>query len=324
MARGSATKYCVLGAKNARNAILFLHGWKMSGANMRSSVKGALGGGLPDTIFYFLTSSATRNDDGEEPEWFAYRSDDKLNFVASDLLRTRQRLIRMVERLRTRHRRRGGTVSISGYSQGACMAIDVALSMELPMKVLLFSGFVMLPRFVSADGWHGYKPSSAPSRARLKLSILHGRQDTEIGWGLARRSYDALRESQPDRIDLERVIVTENDHWVTTQTRGGSNARAAIGSDAPASQPAAVLTCGLCERSPCGTRKRLQLLASFVPLSVSRPSVRRRSTTTTTSGHRVCAAGGSWTSACKQLPWRLAMMRNRGGITTSVEYRGRR
>lgn len=245
MASGSATKYCVLGAKNARNAILFLHGWKMNGANMRSSVKGALGGSLPDTIFYFLTSPATRNDDGEEPEWFAYRSEDKLNFVASDLLRTRQRLVRMVERLRTRHRRRGGTVSLGGYSQGACMAIDVALAMDTPMKVLLFSGFAMLPRFVSADGWHGYQPSSAPSRARLKLFILHGRHDTEISWGLAHRSYDALRESQPDRIELERATVTEDDHWVT-ETRGRierSRSNSATSPVAPPTHPLEPRSC---------------------------------------------------------------------------------
>ena len=58
----------------------------------------ALGGsGLPDTCVYCLTA-AQEGDDG--PEWFAYRTDDRLSFVAEDVLRSRQRLHQMVVRLR--------------------------------------------------------------------------------------------------------------------------------------------------------------------------------------------------------------------------------
>merc|ERR1711971_92553 len=155
----------------------------------------------------------TKDDDGETHEWFAYTSDDRLNFDANDLARSRQRLAQLVTRLRARHRRRGGTVSLAGYSQGARMACEVALAMSVPVRVALFSGFAMLPKFVSApSGWHGH-PDSRLAKAQLRLWIMHGAYDTEISWALARRSYDALREYNPAGIVLERVEVTDDDHW---------------------------------------------------------------------------------------------------------------
>ena len=157
-----STKYCALGSKQATHALVFLHGWKMTGSNMRSSFRSCIGNSLLDTVVYFLTANETVNGNGEEPEWFAYRTNDRLAFVPESLVRTRQRLHQIMHRLYVRHRRRGGSVSIGGYSQGACTAIDVALTLGVPMKVLLFSGFAMLPQLVSAFGWHGYQPSRVP------------------------------------------------------------------------------------------------------------------------------------------------------------------
>lgn len=209
------TKYCCLGSKSAKHGLVFLHGWKMNAMGMRSSMRSALGDAaeLPNTLIYFLTAPHTMDGDSSSPEWFAYTSDDKLNFAASDLMRARRRLIQIIERLHTRHRRRGGTVCLGGYSQGACMALDVALAMEVPTRVALFSGFAMLPRFVSApSGWHGHSTATV-AKAQLQLWILHGKADTEISWGLARRSYEALRELNPEGITLRRVEATEDDHW---------------------------------------------------------------------------------------------------------------
>ena len=93
------------------------------------------------------------------------------------------------------------------------MAVDVALAMGVPVRVALFAGFAMLPRFVSApSGWHGHQ-ESVLSKARLKLWIMHGKHDTEISWALARRSYETLREYNPAGILLERVELTDDDHW---------------------------------------------------------------------------------------------------------------
>ena len=83
-----ATKYLPFGPRHAKHGLVFLHGWKMNGSSMRSCVRAALGGsGLADTTVYFLTSPLTKDDDGETPEWFAYTSDDRLNFDAADLAR---------------------------------------------------------------------------------------------------------------------------------------------------------------------------------------------------------------------------------------------
>ena len=120
-------------------------------------------------MYFFTAPHAT--DDGE-PQWFGYCTSDKLSFRSDDLLRTRGRLVQVIERLRARHRRRGGTVSLGGYSQGACMAIDVAVSMEVPVKVLVCSGFAMLPRFVSSPtGWHGYAASTLTKAHALVVSV---------------------------------------------------------------------------------------------------------------------------------------------------------
>ena len=103
-------------------------------------------------------------EDGESPEWFAYTSNERsLRFDANDLRATRLRIQQIVQRLSTRHRRRGGTVSLGGYSQGACMALDVALTMATPLRVALFSGFALLPHLVSSpSGWHVRHATPSP------------------------------------------------------------------------------------------------------------------------------------------------------------------
>ena len=218
-----ATKYLAWGPSTAKHGLVFLHGWTMNGKSMKSSLQELLGGvPLPDTIIYCLTAPHCRDEDGETPQWFAYNSDSTLNFSRQDVINSRARITSIVQRLRVRHKRRNGTLSLGGYSQGACMALDVALMMQKPMKLILYAGFAMLPRFVtSLDGWHGYPPlpplplgSRAARKRRLSLWVYHGRQDTEITWSLARRSYEALRELRPTSVRLERLEVSdEDDHW---------------------------------------------------------------------------------------------------------------
>ena len=93
----------------------------------------------------------------------------QLRVLVSYGCRSRDRLHQIMRRLTARHHRRGGTVSIGGYSQGACMALDVALTLGSPLKVLLVAGFAMLPQFVTSFGWHGYRLSKD---ANLAVWIL--------------------------------------------------------------------------------------------------------------------------------------------------------
>ena len=214
-----AMKYVTLGEKHAKHGIVFLHGWKMNGPSMRGCIRSLLGDtSIPETIFYFITAPLTVDGDGEQPEWFSYTTSDKLTFCATDLIRTRQRLLQLVQRLRVRHNRRGGKLHLAGYSQGACTALDVALSMpNMPIKVLLYAGFCMLPKYVtSSEGWHGY-PASTLAKAKLKMWVYHGKSDTEVSWGLARRSYEMLRDAGPG-IKLHRVELTDDDHWSMWET----------------------------------------------------------------------------------------------------------
>jgi predicted esterase len=218
MSSSSSTQYCLLGNKEAAHGLIFLHGWKQGGLNMRKQFKAALGSeALKNTVVYFLTATRTVDDNGSEPQWFTYRTDDKLAFETDELLIHRQRLHQLLERLRSRHRKRGGTVSIGGYSQGACMAVDVAMTARVPLRVLCVSGFAMLPRMVSAFGWHGYEPP----RARIRLWTLHGRQDSEITCALGRRSYEALC-NLGDTIVHERAEFVDADHWDVWDTEEAS------------------------------------------------------------------------------------------------------
>lgn len=218
-----ATKYSLVGSSTARNALIFLHGHRQGGLSLRGSLCAVLSDGdleAVDTCIYCFTASQTVDDDGEQPEWFAYRTSDRLSFVADDMLRSRQRLHLLVSRLQKRHGKRGGTVSLGGYSQGACMAIDVALTQPGITHCMLVAGFCMLPRFVTAVGaWHGYKPSASKGATpRLSLWAVHGRRDSEITWALGRRSYEAVCELYAQggggSVTLERVELGEDDdHW---------------------------------------------------------------------------------------------------------------
>lgn len=199
---------------------------------MKSSFRATLqqhGSGqlLRDTCVYFFTATRHADDDDGAPQWFAYRTNDRLSFEAEQLLVHRARLHQLLHRLRARHMRRGGMISIGGYSQGACMALDVALTAGVQgLRVLLVAGFCMLPRYVSCFGWHGYVPSK---ETRLSVWVLHGKRDSEISWALARRSYDAMCEMYGDvdgsgscaggaGVELAHVCLTDHDHWSIWET----------------------------------------------------------------------------------------------------------
>jgi hypothetical protein len=83
----SSIAYRALGRKGARHGLVFLHGWKQGGANMRDSLRTTLGDdGLEDTTVYCLTAPHSVDDDGEERQWFAYRFDNKLTFTTEEML----------------------------------------------------------------------------------------------------------------------------------------------------------------------------------------------------------------------------------------------
>ena len=62
------TKFAMLGSKEAKHALVFLHGWKQGGSDMRNSLRSTLGGPLRDTVVYCLTASATVDGAGEQPD----------------------------------------------------------------------------------------------------------------------------------------------------------------------------------------------------------------------------------------------------------------
>tara|TARA_B110000008_G_C16866358_1_gene522868 strand:- start:257 stop:634 length:378 start_codon:yes stop_codon:yes gene_type:complete len=89
-------------------------------------------------------------------------------------------------------------ICIGGYSQGATVAIDAAMTFKQTVPVVSISGFMLNKESVKPGEIYG-------SRQDLQLKYIHGENDTVITYDQAIKSFQHHRTSG--------IVLKGYDHW---------------------------------------------------------------------------------------------------------------
>ena len=179
-----------LGAQSARNAIFFLHGYTQSGSDAKSMVK------------HIFTKQLLKNHSlvvyFPGRHWFTYKNVVDFDYNETELEKSQSYLYELVKKQTNLE-----YVGFIGYSQGACMAMDVFVQQlqasKKPIPTMLISGFNA-----------GYTNTSPITRkmfsvTRQYLWTIHGTNDTIIPLDFAHRSYSNYTDNN--------CILYNEDHW---------------------------------------------------------------------------------------------------------------
>lgn len=114
--------------------------------------------------------------------WFEYKSDDSFEYDELSLMRARTYIHTLLDELLSK----GTHIRLAGYSQGACLALDSALTYQRTLDVFACSGFVM--------DWRVFDTMEKYDNLHEGINLWwsHGTNDSIVDARLARKSYDLL------------------------------------------------------------------------------------------------------------------------------------
>lgn len=175
------------GAIDAREAILFLHGHGQTAIDARRKFKMSVQNiNMQDRVIFFPSR-----------KWFAYKNDTSFLYSKSSLHESRTYIHKCLNVLVNLY----NSVKLIGYSQGACLAIDAALTYRKYIPVLSISGFVMnIGKDMERYDYRG------PNRI---LWFIHGNKDSVIPLKFALKTLDELSNSTDNKV----AVIKNGTHW---------------------------------------------------------------------------------------------------------------
>ncbi len=174
------------------SAVIFLHGYGGRGPWMRPVAERLL-----DTDRrIFLPTSVVPHGRGRGAMWWEFDGVDSPRPYSSELAgsdwspsrqlaRAREAVLALVREIRERHAPE--RIALVGYSQGAMLALDVALAEGAGIdRVALIAGFVLIDTLPRISGTR---------ESTLPIFIAHGRNDPIVDYGHAERARELLGEA---------------------------------------------------------------------------------------------------------------------------------
>ncbi len=177
-------------APQPRHAVIWMHGLGANGHDFEPIVPELVGADWPPLRFVFPhapTRAVTVNNGMRMPAWYDIKGFEIAQ--RQDEVGIRES-ITQIEVLIAREVERGvvvGNILIAGFSQGAAMALSVALRhAEALAGVIALSGYLPLRETLAAE--------ASPMNAKLPVFIGHGSVDPVVPEFLGQESRDFLRE----------------------------------------------------------------------------------------------------------------------------------
>ncbi len=175
-------------------AIVFLHGYGSSGSFHRRLAAELAG---DDTRVVLPTAVLPHPTGQGGAMWWEFLDEDWPKPYSNDpaanawpkpsrqLPGARMAVIDLISRIRDRYQ--PDVVAVAGHSQGAMLALDVAMSIERPVdRVAALSGYVLLDSVPSI---------AKPRQERPVILISHGRRDQTVGFDAAETMKGLLEEN---------------------------------------------------------------------------------------------------------------------------------
>ncbi len=143
--------------------------------------------------------------------WFHYLNDTTFEYDKQSLHKTRRAWHKYIDKIRGTYNH----VVLIGYSQGACTAVDIALTYtKHAIPVFSISGFVMSSQMVkNGETYH---------ENGMLIYTAHGKYDSIIPLSFAKKSYRLLYNKSSNRnsqtqtsaiITKKKHVELRYDHW---------------------------------------------------------------------------------------------------------------
>lgn len=165
------------GDNNSKNAMIFLHGYHQSACDARNKLKETINTNeltRYSMVIYFPNRS-----------WFSYKNENSFEYDNDDLCKTRTYLHKMIQQMELKFKK----IFLSGYSQGACTAIDAAFTYTKTIPILSISGF----------------PLQDYMNKNNTIFATHGKRDKCIRLVDVRQKYK--------KYNNVLLVLSEADHW---------------------------------------------------------------------------------------------------------------
>lgn len=161
---------------SSNNAMIFLHGYNQTAKDAKKKLMETMHKETLDkySIVIFFPNR----------KWFSYENETSFKYVNHELFSSRKFLHKQIEDMEKKFDK----VLLSGYSQGACTAIDAAFTYKHNIPILSISGFP-LRKYVQNN----------------TLYATHGGRDTCITLKRATKYYKNYENMM--------LLLSESDHW---------------------------------------------------------------------------------------------------------------
>lgn len=174
-------------------AVVFLHGYGRNGAHYSGLAKAV----LDDDTRVILSTAVLPHPAGQGGMWWEFLDEDWPKPYPVDasakawpepsqqLPRAREAIVALIARIRDRYE--PDSVALAGHSQGAMLALDVAMVVEPPVdRVVSVSAYVLLDSVPNI---------TKPRHERPAILVSHGRRDERVGFHAAESMRELLEEN---------------------------------------------------------------------------------------------------------------------------------
>ncbi len=151
--------------KDINNIVILLHGYGGDGKDI-SMLTLNWKRHMPNTIFICPNGHEPCSINPAGYQWFDLTKDDP-NYILSESLKAEEKIKKFIDEIKNEYNLDNNKITLSGFSQGCMMSINVGLTSEKPFSSIVgFSGKII-------------KPDNLKNRRKNSTNILliHGDQD---------------------------------------------------------------------------------------------------------------------------------------------------
>ena len=151
--------------KDINNIVILLHGYGGDGKDI-SMLTLNWKRHMPNTIFICPNGHEPCSINPAGYQWFDLTKDDP-NYILAESLKAEEKIKKFIDEIKNEYNLDNNKITLSGFSQGCMMSINVGLTSEKPFSSIVgFSGKII-------------KPDNLKNRRKNSTNILliHGDQD---------------------------------------------------------------------------------------------------------------------------------------------------
>ena len=185
--------------KDINNAVVLLHGYGGDGKDI-SMLTLNWKRHMPNTIFICPNGHEPCAINPSGYQWFDLTKDDS-NYILMQSLKAEEKLNKFLDEIKKKYNLDNNQITLSGFSQGCMMSINVGLTSEKPFNSIVgFSGKIINP-----DNLKIRKKNS------INILLIHGDQDDIVSPTHLLEAKDFfLRES----INVETHLIKNCGHHI--------------------------------------------------------------------------------------------------------------